>query len=67
MKNYLFNSIKNHSKRNIDNFTKTPYFKPIFDISKYTNTNEQQQLLTVFNFQLSQINQQEFEQIAVLL
>ena len=52
-------------KRKTDYLTKTPYFKPTFLISKYTT--EQQKFLTIFNFQLSQITQQEFEQLAELL
>ena len=44
---------------------KTPYFKPIFQISKYTE--EQQKFLTLFNLQDSQITQQEFEQLDELL
>ena len=43
----------------------TPYFKPFFQISKYTN--EQQKILTMFNFQHSQITQQETEELAELL
>ena len=44
-------------------FYKIPYFKQSFQISK--NTDEQKYILTVFNVQHSQVNQQEFEQIAV--
>ena len=61
-------SIKNilsNEERNKDYFTKTPYFKPLFQISKYTE--EQQKILTRFNFQHSQITQKEFEQLADLL
>ena len=36
-------------KRNTDYFTKTPYFKPTFNITNYTK--EQQKFLTMFNFQ----------------
>ena len=42
---------------------KIPYFKQSFQISKYTD--EQKYILTVFKVQHSQVNQQEFEQIAV--
>ena len=46
-------------------FTQNPYFKPRFQISKYTE--EQQKFFTMFNFQHSQITQKEFEQLADLL
>ena len=36
-------------------FTKTPYFKPTFNITNYTE--DQQKFLTMFNFQHSQITQ----------
>ena len=49
----------------INYFMKTPYFKPVFQISKYTE--EQQKFLTMFNLQDSQITQQEFEQLDELL
>ena len=52
-------------KRNTDYFTNTLYFKPTFQISKYTT--EQQKVPTMFNFQLSQITQKEIEQLAELL
>ena len=58
------NNLSNE-KRNRDYFTKTQYFKPTFQISKYTT--EQQKFLTMFNFQHSQITQKEFEQLADLL
>ena len=61
-------SIKNilrNEKRNTDYFTKTPYFKPTIQISKYTT--EQQKFITMFNFQHSQITQKDFEQLADLL
>ena len=45
--------------------TKPPYFKPIFKISHYTE--KQQNFLTMFNFQHSQITQNEFEKLADLL
>ena len=45
--------ILSNEKRKTDFFTKTPYFKPTFQISK--NTKEQQKFLTMFNFQHSQI------------
>ena len=44
---------------------KNTYFKPTFKISNYTE--EQQKFLTMFNFQHSQITQNEFEQLADLL
>ena len=59
------NNILRNEKRNKDYFTKTPYFKPLFQISKYTE--EQQKFLTRFNFQHSQITQKKFEQLADLL
>ena len=57
-------SISNE-KRNTDCFTKTPYFKPTFKISQYTE--QQQKFLTMFNFQHSQLTQNEFEKLADLL
>ena len=54
-----------NEKRNTDCFTKTPYFKPTFKISLYTE--EQQKFLTRFNFQHSQITQNEFNNLAELL
>ena len=59
------NNISSKEKRNTDYFKKTPYFKPTFQISKYTT--EQQRFLTMFNFQHSQILQKEFEHLADLL
>ena len=56
------NNIISNEKRNTDYFTKTPYFKPTFDITKYTI--DQQKFLTMFNFQHSQITQSEFDQLA---
>ena len=41
------NKISNE-KRNTDYFTKTPYFKPTFRISKYIE--DQQKIITMFNF-----------------
>ena len=58
-------SIKNiisNEKRNTDYFTKTPYFKSTFDITNYTK--EQQNFLTMFKFQHSQITQDEFDKLA---
>ena len=52
-------------ERNTDYFTKTPCFKPTFQISKYFTEN--QKFLIMFNFQHSQITQKEFEQLAELL
>ena len=49
------NNILSNEKRNTENFTKTPYFKPLFQLSKYAE--EQQNFLTMFNFQHSQITQ----------
>ena len=45
------NNIISNEKRNTDYFTKTPYFKPTFNITNYTK--EQQQFLTMFNFEHS--------------
>ena len=59
------NNIISNKKRNTDYFTKTPYFKPTFKISHYTE--EQQKFLTMFNFQHSQITQKEFDKLAKLL
>ena len=58
------NNIISNEKRNTDYFTKTPYFKPTFKISDYTK--EQQKFLTMFNFQHSQITQNEFDNLAKL-
>ena len=61
-------SIKNiisNGKRNTDYFTKTPYFKPTFKKNNYTE--DQQKLLTMFNFQQSQITQDEFDKLAIQL
>ena len=57
-------SISNE-KRNTDYFTKTPYFKPTFQISKFTE--EQQKFLAMFNFRHSQITQKKIELLADLL
>ena len=59
------NNIISNEKRNTDYFTKTPYFKPTFKISHYTE--EQQKFLTMFNFQHSQITQKEFDKLPELL
>ena len=56
------NNIISNEKRNTDYFTKTPYFKPTFNINNYTEN--QQKFLTMFNFQHSQITQDEFEKLA---
>ena len=45
------NNILSNEKRNTDYFTKTPYFKPTLQFSKYTK--EQHKFLTMFNFQHS--------------
>ena len=49
-------------KKNTDYFKKTPYFKPTFKITNYTK--KQQRFLTMFNFQHSQITQDEFDKLA---
>ena len=56
------NNIISNDKRNTDYFTKTPYFKPTFNINSYTE--HQQKFLTMFNFQHSQITQDEFDKLA---
>ena len=56
------NNIISNEKRNTDYFTKTAYFKPTFNINNYTEN--QQKFLTMFNFQHSQITQDEFEKLA---
>ena len=56
------NNIISNEKRNTDYFTKTPYFKPTINITNYTK--EQQQFLTMFNFENSQITQIEFDKLA---
>ena len=56
------NNIISNEKRNTDYFTKTPYFKPTFNITNYTK--EQQQFLTMFDFEHSQIMQIEFDKLA---
>ena len=59
------NNIISNEKRNTDHFTKTPYFKPTFKISQYTEG--QKKFLTMFNFQHSQITRNEFDKLAKLL
>ena len=61
MKNYPFILLQK-IQIETDYLTKHPYFKPTFQISKHTD--KQQRFLTIFNFQHSQIIQQEFEQLA---
>ena len=56
------NFIISNEKRNTDYFTKTPYFKPTFNITNYTK--EQQKFLTMFNFEHSKITQIEFDRLA---
>ena len=56
------NNIISNEKRNTDYFTKTPYFKPIFNITNYTE--HQQKFLTIVNFQHSQITQDEIDKLA---
>ena len=51
-------------KRNKDYFTKTPYFKPTVKLSHYTE--DQKKFLTMFNFEQSQITQNQFEKLADL-
>ena len=43
------NNIISDEKRNTDYFTKTPCFKPTFNITNYTK--KQQKFLTMFNFE----------------
>ena len=57
----IINIISNE-KRNTAYLTKTPYFKPTFKITNYTK--EQQNFLTMFNFQHSQITQDEIDKLA---
>ena len=59
------NNIISNEKRNTDYFTKTPYFNSTFKKSHYTE--QQQKFLTIFNFQHSQVTQNEFEKLADLL
>ena len=59
------NNIISNEERNTDYFTKTPYFKTTFKISHFTE--QQQKFLTMFNFQNSQVTQNEFEKLADLL
>ena len=59
------NNIISNEKINTDYFTKTLYFTPTFKISHYTE--EQQKFLTMFDFQLFQITQNEFNKLAKLL
>ena len=56
------NNIISKENRNTDYLTKTPYFKPTFNITHYTK--EQQKFLTMFNFEHSQITQIEFDKLA---
>ena len=56
------NNIISNENRNKDYFTKTPYFKPTFNITKYTK--ELQNFLTMFNFEHSQITRNEFDKLA---
>ena len=59
------NNLISNEKKKADYFTKTPYFKLTFKISHYTE--QQQKFLTMFNFQNSQITQNEFEKLDDLL
>ena len=56
------NNIISNEKRNTYYFTKTPYFKPTFNIANYRK--EQQKFLTMFNFEHSQFTQIEFDNLA---
>ena len=56
------NNIISNEKRNTDYFTKTPYFKPTFNITHYTE--KQPKFSTMFNFEHSQITQIEFDKLA---
>ena len=56
------NNIISNEQRNTDYFTKTTYFKSTYNITNYTK--EQQKFLTMFNFQHSQITQNEFDKLA---
>ena len=56
------NNIITSKKRSTNYFTKTPYFKPRFNITNYAK--EQQTFLTMFNFEHSQITQIEFDKLA---
>ena len=56
------NNIISNEKRKTDYFTKTPYFKPTFNITNYTE--EQQKFLTMFVFQHSQITKNELDKLA---
>ena len=56
------NDIINNEKRNTDYFTKTPYLKPTFNVTNYTK--EKQKFLTMFNYEHSQITQNEFDKLA---
>ena len=61
---FSINIILSDNKRNTDYFTKTPYFKPTFQISNHTT--EPQKFLTMFNFQHSNCTK-KIEQLAKLL
>ena len=65
MKNYLLIILQMIQKKNRFHH-KISYFEPICQIPKYTN-KQKQQILTMFCFQLVEINQQEFEKLAELL
>ena len=56
------NNIISNKKIITDYFTKTPYFKPTFKITDYTE--EKQKFLIMFNFQHSQRTQNEFAKIS---
>ena len=56
----ISNIISNEKKYRL--LHKTLYFKPTFDITNYTK--EQQNFLTMFNFQHSQTTQNEFDILA---
>ena len=56
------NNIISNEKRNTNYFTKTPCFKPTFNITNCTI--KQQKFLTMFNFEHSQITKTEFDKLA---
>ena len=56
------NNLITNEERNIDYFTKLPYFEPKSNKTNYTE--EQQKFLTSFNFQHSQITKNVFYKLA---
>ena len=65
MKIYLLIILLKESKNKTQNISQK--ISILSQSSKSWNTNEQQTFLTMVNFQNSQINQQEFEQLGELL